>query len=318
MTARESVTGGYGYNKAIGGQRNGGDTINERHVSVLRRGPADRTIRARPAPCRRPTPSSAPLPLTTNDPNVWPCSGADPLSPHQRIGQHGLSRWPRRNDDVDLHAERSELADHRRRVPPDEQPRLPDKFESTVYRTIELLAKRRGHRIAPRRLASRTPRPYNEMDLYRTAQGEKRMAVSNNGTTPPRRSMLKSKIHRATVTHADIDYEGSLTLDADLLQGGRYPAVRGSPRLERDCAARGCAPTPSKARPAPASCASTAPPHTCAPRRSRHRGDVHTDRGEPGARLSSTRCSGRRTESGASAKCERSGRTATALTEQRG
>src|SRR5947208_7811490 len=33
-----------------------------------------------------------------------------------------------------------------------------------------------------------------------------------------RRSMLKSKIHRATVTHADVDYEGSLTLDAELLQ----------------------------------------------------------------------------------------------------
>lgn len=33
-----------------------------------------------------------------------------------------------------------------------------------------------------------------------------------------RRSMLKSKIHRATVTHADVDYEGSITLDADLLE----------------------------------------------------------------------------------------------------
>jgi aspartate 1-decarboxylase len=32
-----------------------------------------------------------------------------------------------------------------------------------------------------------------------------------------RRSMLKSKIHRATVTHADVNYEGSLTLDADLV-----------------------------------------------------------------------------------------------------
>jgi len=32
------------------------------------------------------------------------------------------------------------------------------------------------------------------------------------------RFMLKSKIHRATVTHADVNYEGSLTLDADLLQ----------------------------------------------------------------------------------------------------
>jgi aspartate 1-decarboxylase len=31
------------------------------------------------------------------------------------------------------------------------------------------------------------------------------------------RFMLKSKIHRATVTHADVEYEGSLTLDEDLL-----------------------------------------------------------------------------------------------------
>jgi aspartate 1-decarboxylase len=34
----------------------------------------------------------------------------------------------------------------------------------------------------------------------------------------PRRSMLKSKIHRAVVTQADVDYEGSLTLDAHLLE----------------------------------------------------------------------------------------------------
>ena len=32
------------------------------------------------------------------------------------------------------------------------------------------------------------------------------------------RNMFKSKIHRATVTHADIDYEGSVTIDADLLK----------------------------------------------------------------------------------------------------
>ena len=44
------------------------------------------------------------------------------------------------------------------------------------------------------------------------------MAVSPNGAAPGRRSMLKSKIHRATVTHADLDYEGSLTLDAKLLE----------------------------------------------------------------------------------------------------
>ncbi len=30
--------------------------------------------------------------------------------------------------------------------------------------------------------------------------------------------MLKSKIHRATVTQADLNYEGSLTLDSHLLQ----------------------------------------------------------------------------------------------------
>jgi aspartate 1-decarboxylase len=45
------------------------------------------------------------------------------------------------------------------------------------------------------------------------------MAVSPNGAPPPaRRSMLKSKLHRATVTHADIDYEGSVTVDRQLLE----------------------------------------------------------------------------------------------------
>ena len=33
-----------------------------------------------------------------------------------------------------------------------------------------------------------------------------------------RRTMFKSKIHRATVTHADLDYEGSVTIDSDLLK----------------------------------------------------------------------------------------------------
>ena len=33
-----------------------------------------------------------------------------------------------------------------------------------------------------------------------------------------RRFMLKSKIHRAKVTHADVHYEGSLTLDPALLE----------------------------------------------------------------------------------------------------
>ena len=31
------------------------------------------------------------------------------------------------------------------------------------------------------------------------------------------RTMLKSKIHRATVTHADLHYVGSVTIDEDLL-----------------------------------------------------------------------------------------------------
>lgn len=44
------------------------------------------------------------------------------------------------------------------------------------------------------------------------------MAVSPNGVPTGRRSMLKSKLHRLTVTHADVDYEGSLTLDARLLE----------------------------------------------------------------------------------------------------
>lgn len=32
------------------------------------------------------------------------------------------------------------------------------------------------------------------------------------------RQMLKSKIHRATVTEADVNYVGSITLDSDLLE----------------------------------------------------------------------------------------------------
>lgn len=30
--------------------------------------------------------------------------------------------------------------------------------------------------------------------------------------------LFKSKLHRAVVTHADLDYEGSLTIDADLMR----------------------------------------------------------------------------------------------------
>jgi len=34
-----------------------------------------------------------------------------------------------------------------------------------------------------------------------------------------RRKMLHAKIHRATVTGADVSYEGSVTIDADLMEG---------------------------------------------------------------------------------------------------
>lgn len=41
------------------------------------------------------------------------------------------------------------------------------------------------------------------------------------------RHMLKSKIHRATVTEADLHYEGSLTIDRELMDAvGLYPFER--------------------------------------------------------------------------------------------
>jgi aspartate 1-decarboxylase len=43
-----------------------------------------------------------------------------------------------------------------------------------------------------------------------------------------RRTLFKSKIHRATVTHADLEYEGSVTIDEDLLDAAdirEYEAV---------------------------------------------------------------------------------------------
>src|SRR5512145_3049338 len=44
-----------------------------------------------------------------------------------------------------------------------------------------------------------------------------------------RRSIFKSKIHRATVTQADLDYEGSVTIDEDLMDAAgfwNYEAVQ--------------------------------------------------------------------------------------------
>src|SRR5512139_1864366 len=42
------------------------------------------------------------------------------------------------------------------------------------------------------------------------------------------RTLFKCKIHRATVTHADLDYEGSVSIDEDLLDAAgilEYEAV---------------------------------------------------------------------------------------------
>ncbi len=44
------------------------------------------------------------------------------------------------------------------------------------------------------------------------------MTFSPGGMIAMLRFMFKSKIHRATVTQADRDYEGSLTVDASLLE----------------------------------------------------------------------------------------------------
>ena len=43
-----------------------------------------------------------------------------------------------------------------------------------------------------------------------------------------RRTFFRAKIHRATVTHADLDYEGSVSIDEDLLDASgilEYEAV---------------------------------------------------------------------------------------------
>jgi aspartate 1-decarboxylase len=44
-------------------------------------------------------------------------------------------------------------------------------------------------------------------------EGEKKGSSENMN-----RTLLRSKIHRATVTDANVDYEGSITIDSDLMQ----------------------------------------------------------------------------------------------------
>ncbi|MFO0881367.1 MAG: aspartate 1-decarboxylase [Gemmataceae bacterium] len=43
------------------------------------------------------------------------------------------------------------------------------------------------------------------------------MTSAGSPPTGPLRFMLKAKLHRATVTHADLHYEGSLTMDRTLM-----------------------------------------------------------------------------------------------------
>ena len=76
-----------------------------------------------------------------------------------------------------------------------------------------------------------------------------------------RRTLFKSKIHRATVTHADLDYEGSVTIDGELMRAADilpYESVN-IWNVTNGAASR---PTRSRGRRGPASSASTARPPT--------------------------------------------------------
>ena len=52
-------------------------------------------------------------------------------------------------------------------------------------------------------------------------------------------TMLKAKIHRATVTQAELDYVGSITVDMDLLEQAGKRDAGGSIRTSPDGALRG-------------------------------------------------------------------------------
>ncbi|MGH2718710.1 MAG: aspartate 1-decarboxylase [Actinomycetota bacterium] len=53
-----------------------------------------------------------------------------------------------------------------------------------------------------------------------------------------KRTMLAGKVHRATVTDADVDYEGSLTLDPDLMEAAGMLAYEQVHLLDIDNGAR--------------------------------------------------------------------------------
>ena len=114
-------------------------------------------------------------------------------------------------------------------------------------------------------------------------------AVGLDGGETMRRTLFKSKIHRATVTQADLDYEGSVTIDADADARRGHPAVREGSHLEphqrqpaRDVRA-------GRRRPARASSASTARPRT-----TRSRATSSSSRRSPRRRTRSRRAAGSR------------------------
>ena len=80
-----------------------------------------------------------------------------------------------------------------------------------------------------------------------------------------RRRMLKSKIHRAVVTDANLHYVGSITIDPDLLAAADILEHEQVAVVDIDNGP-GSRPTPSPAVPARATCASTVPPPAwCSP-----------------------------------------------------
>ncbi len=70
-----------------------------------------------------------------------------------------------------------------------------------------------------------------------------------------RRRMFESKIHRATVTHADLHYDGSFSIDRLLMKAAN---IINSEEVHVWNVTRGTRPTRSRLRPAAASFAPTA------------------------------------------------------------
>ena len=74
------------------------------------------------------------------------------------------------------------------------------------------------------------------------------------------RTMLKSKIHRATVTDCDLHYVGSITIDPRPARGRRHPRARAGRTSSTSTTAPASRPTRSPASAARERCRSTAPP----------------------------------------------------------